>query len=375
MRIPFVRALIDSNEIEAVSQVLSSGELGGNGETGKQVELALERLISVKHALLMTSCTSCLETAVRLMDLSYGDEVICPSFAFPSCANAILLCGAKVIFADICPDTLNIDVKDIARKISPKTKGIIVVHYAGVACDMDAIMALAAGSGLWVIEDAAQCIGSNYKGRALGSIGEIGCFSFHATKNIICGEGGCFVTNSDTLSAKAEIFREKGTNRTQFIQGKIDKYSWTGLGSSFVLSEIQAAILNQQLTKLEMINSSRAKIAAYYTEALVELEKSGLITLGRIPSYCKHNSHIFYFLLEKGNRDAFISELRALGIEATSHFYPLHISSMGKKLGYKHGDFPVTETIHEKVVRLPIYPQLGEKQLQYVSDSISGILQ
>ena len=374
MQIPFNRPSLDKRDYNAAAKVLKSGEIGGNGPVCRQVEDILKAVFQVKHSLLMTSCTHSLEAAVRVLRLSPGDQVILPSFAFPSAANAVLLAGAEVVFADITTDSLNIDPEDIARKITPRTRAILPVHYAGVSCNMDRILELAAEFRLYVLEDAAQCIGSKFRGKPLGSIGDIGCVSFHETKNIICGEGGTFLTDSDEFLEQADIIREKGTNRSRFLRGEIDKYYWVDIGSSYVLSELQAAILLTQLDKIESVTRKRAVIYNKYRQGLEPLESSGKISLGKIAEGCDPNYHIFYFLVERGERDSCLQRLKKAGIGATTHFYPLHLSEMGKRLGYRFGELPVTEEAFKKLIRLPIYTDLKKNEINYIIDTLIGIM-
>ena len=374
MKIPFNSPYIGKEEIDALARAIKSMDIGGNGPIGREIEKILSEIHDVKFSLLMTSCTHSLETALRVLDVSDGQEIICPSFSFPSAANAVLLGGGNIIFAEIDQHTLNIDPEDLEKHISPKTKGIIVIHYAGVSCEMDKILEIARMRKLFVVEDAAQGIMASYKGRSLASLGDIGCLSFHSTKNIVCGEGGAFLTNNKNYFMKAEIIREKGTNRSQFLTGKIDHYSWVDLGSSYVLSELHAAVLQSQLKKLKKITKERKRVYESYMNGLRDLEQKGKIRLPSVPDNCQPNYHIFYMILEQGDRKKFLNLLRESGIEATSHFSPLHLSPMGKRLGYKEGDFPITEKAAARLIRLPIYPDLNESQISYIIDKIHTLL-
>ncbi len=372
--IPFTKAWIDQRELEAVSQTMQLGGLGGNGPTCRLVERELEKVFQVDHALLMTSCTHALEAAVRVLELGPGDEVILPSFSFPSAGNAVLLAGARPVFAEVEPGTLNLDPDDLERRITDRTRAVIVVHYAGVSCRMDRIMELAERHRLLVIEDAAQGLDSSYQGRALGSFGEIGCISFHDTKNVSCGEGGALLTSSEQLWRRADIFREKGTNRTSFLCGEVDKYCWVGLGSSYVLSELQAAVLKVQLEKRAEILARRLSLCRRYRQGLEELERQGLVSLGQVPEDCRSNGHIFWFLLREGDRDQLLRSLKERGVGATMHFYPLHLSGMGQRLGWREGELPVTERAFRQLVRLPLFATLEHWQADYVIDTLYQLL-
>ncbi len=373
-QIPFNKPLIEQDEIDAVTRVLRGGRLEGNAPVSKRVEKTLESMLGARFVLLMTSCTHALESAVRVLELEPGDEVILPSFSFPSAANAVLLAGMKPVFAEVRPDTLNLDPDDLERRITGRARAVIPVHYAGVSCDMGRIMEIAKRRGLQVIEDAAQCIGAYYGQNALGTIGDIGAISFHATKNVVAGEGGAFITNDEELFRKADIFREKGTNRSRFLAGEIDKYSWVSPGSSFVLSDILSALLEVQLGKLNDLTGQRERVDRIYRQGLRDLESDGLLRMGAIPDYCRPNCHIFFIQVDPARRDSVLRSLKEAGIQATTHFYPLHLSEMGQRLGWREGDFPVTETAFRSLIRLPIYPGLSDTEALRVVETLQRIL-
>lgn len=363
---------IGKEEIKSVMSVLKQGMIGGNGPISRHVEEEIAKMTKSKYAFFTNSCTSALELAVMACGIDYGDEVIVPSFSFVSVANAIVRQKAKPVFVEIDRDTLNIDVSSLKKAITSKTKAIIPVHYAGRPCYMDKIMDIAGSHNLAVIEDAAQAMGSFYKGRHLGTIGDMGCISFHATKNITCGEGGALLTNNKKLARKIEIMREKGTNRSLFLRGCIDKYSWVSVGSSYVQSDILAAILIEQLKKIPEIIRRRSLIAEYYNKNLIKY--SDIISLPKEISGAQINWHIYAVMVKPKIRDWFIRELRREGIEATFHFVPLHASSFAKSLGYRKGDLPITEYISESLIRLPIYPRMKRLDVRYVVSTIEKII-
>lgn len=376
MRIPFIRPSLGREEIEAAKRILRSGKTGGGGAVTKRVEKQMQALFGTRFALLTTSCTHSIELAMMVLGIGPGDEVICPSFTFVSTANAIVRQGARPVFAEIDQKTLNIAPEDIERKITKFTRAIIPVHYAGIACEMDRIKAICRKHSLFLIEDAAQGVGAKYKDKYLGTIGDIGCYSFHITKNIVCGEGGAFLTQRKGLFRKAEILREKGTNRSQFLRGEVDKYSWIDVGSSYVPSDLLAAVLEQQLKKLEEITRRRRMIFSRYLAGLRPLEKMGKIFLPVVPPDCQSNGHIVYFRLRgPGRRDACMNSLRKKGIEASFHYVPLHSSPYGRRvLGYKPGDFPITERVAQSLVRLPIYAGMTKKEQDFVIKAVYGVL-
>ena len=304
--------------------------------------------------------------------------MIVPSFTFSSTANPVLLSGARVVFADISGDTLNIDPADIERKITPQTRAIYPVHYAGVACDMGAIMGIARKHGLWVVEDAAHAVNATYKNKYLGTIGDFGCYSFHETKNYVCGEGGALLINVDNkeIQARAEILREKGTDRSRFYRGETDKYTWVDIGSSYLPSDILSAFLYAQLEKMGEIQQKRLAAYRSYYSALKPLEQEGLLRLPVIPAYAGHNAHLFYILLRnRMARDEVIRRLKPLGVSALFHYLPLHASPMGYRLGYRRGDLPVTESVSDRLLRLPLYAGITEEEQKYVIASVSSVIE
>ena len=363
---------VGKDEAMAASNAIYSNKIVGNGDYGQRCEAMLKSIFGVRHALLTTSCTHALELALMSMGIRPGDEVICPSFTFVSTANAAVRQKAVPVFVEADENTLNIDIKDMKKRITGRTRAIIPVHYAGISCDMDEILDIARKNNIVVIEDAAHGIGAKYKDRYLGTIGDMGCFSFHATKNITCGEGGVLMTGSDGYYRRAEIGREKGTNRAAYMHGEVSKYSWVDEGSSFVLSDILAAVLIEQLRKMDEVTKKRRRIFEYYLKGLKCLEDEGRILLPRVNGDCEVNGHIFYFRMHtEKERNRCIEALKKKGIEATFHFLPLHASPYGMKvLGYNAGDFPVTERVSRTLLRLPIYPQLTRPKLDFIIDSV-----
>ena len=373
--IPFNRPFIAGKELHYISQAVLSGHLAGNGVFTKQCQKWLEAQATCKKALLTSSCTGALEMAAILSQIQPGDEVILPSYTFVSTANAFYLRGAKLIFADITADTLNLDPKSVEEKITAKTKVICIVHYAGVACQMDAFIDLCTSKKIILIEDAAHAIGAYYKNTPLGSFGAMSTFSFHETKNFISGEGGALGINDFELIERAEIIWEKGTNRSQFFRGLADKYTWVDIGSSFLPSELIAAFLFAQFEQAEEITRRRISNWEYYKKELNELEQKGRLRLPIIPSYAKHNAHMFYILLESGTvRDGLMGYLRERGILAVFHYIPLHSSPMGMSMNYKEGMFPITESLSRKILRLPLFYDLKREEQDRVVNGISDFL-
>ena len=375
MKISFNKTCIGKQETSFILEVIKSGKIGGNGPIGRRVEEHLKKYLGVKYAFLTTSCTHALEMALMVVGIMRGDEVILPSFSFVSAANAIVRLEARPVFVDIKDDSLNIAPLEIEKAITKKTKAIICIHYAGVPCSMTKIRSIAKKNNLRLIEDAAQAFGSKYRDRYLGSMGDVGCFSFHETKNVSCGEGGALVTDNKNIADRVEIAREKGTNRSAFLHGKVDKYTWIDIGSSYVLSEVLAAILLGQLNNSEYILNKRKAIGMAYMDALKELEKEGKIALPSFIDGLDSNWHIAYFrVFSQRRRDFVLKKLWKKGIKATFHFQPLHLSPYAKKMyGYRKGDFPTTEKASETLIRLPIYPDLKKKEQEYIVSSLYEI--
>jgi len=355
--IPFNKPPLTGNEQQYLIESIKNPKISGDGLFTQKCHQWFEEKLQCKKALLTTSCTHALEMAAILIDIHSGDEVIMPSYTFVSTANAFVLRGAKIVFVDIRPDTLNIDESKIEAAITDKTKAIVPVHYAGVACEMDIIMTLAEKYGLFVVEDAAQGMMSSYKGKALGTIGHLGTFSFHETKNYTsAGEGGLLIINDERFIERAEIIREKGTNRSQFFRGMVDKYSWVDLGSSYLMNDVSAAYLWGQLEKAEDINSNRLKSWQIYLDGLRELEKDRHIELPVIPQECIHNAHMFYMKVKDlETRTKLLDYLKQNNISSVFHYVPLHTAQAGKKFGRFEGDDIYTTKESERLVRLPMY--------------------
>jgi dTDP-4-amino-4,6-dideoxygalactose transaminase len=371
--IPFNRPFLTGRERSYINESLSSGRLSGDGPFSRRCQELMEKKFSIGTSLLTTSCTSALEVAALLCDLSPGDEVIVPSYTFVSTANAFYLRGAKIRFVDVRPDTLNIDERLIEAEIGPRTRVIAPVHYAGVGAEMDAIMALAAKHGLVVIEDAAQGVNATYKGRYLGTIGHMGCYSFHESKNFVSGEGGAFLTNDETLARRAEIVREKGTNRSQFFRGEVDKYTWMDIGSSYIASDLLAAMLLAQLEAMDDITRLRQRICDRYMERLLPLEKAGDIELPRVPQHCATNYHMFYLYASGlATRTRLIAHLKSRGVHAVFHYVPLHSSPVGESMGYRRGMLPVTEERSDRLLRLPLYAGLTDEEIERVVAAVAS---
>jgi len=369
----FHQPYFGQEEIDAAIGVIKSGKVCGDGYFGRLLEKELVNRLNVRFAFLTNSCTSALELAMMSLGVGPGDEVILPSFSFVSAANAIVLRGGKPVFGEIDEATFNLDPREVQKLINSRTKGIIVVHYGGFSCDMEALLKVAKDNNLFVVEDAAQALGAEYNGKSLGTMGDVGCFSFHETKNITCGEGGCFVTNNEEIAKKIEIMREKGTNRSSFMRGQIDKYSWVDIGSSYVISDILAAVAYEQFKKIDHIIKIRTHIADSFIKYLSGLSQK--IVLPSSPIYCKSNWHIFAIRVSVKGRDWLLKTLRAEGIEVTFHFVPLHLSPYAKlKLKYKEGDFPITERISASLLRVPIYPDLNGKDLRDIVNAFNKVL-
>jgi len=372
--IPFNRPFIVGKELYYIAQAVQSGHLAGDGGFTKKCNEWMEQKFGAGKVLLTHSGTAALDMSAMLCDIHPGDEVIMPSFTFVSTVNAFVLRGARIRFVDIRPDTLNIDENLIEPAVNENTRAIVPVHYAGVGCEMDAIMEIARKHNLLVVEDAAQGVNATYKGRYLGTIGHLGAYSFHETKNFISGEGGALVINDENFIERAEIIREKGTNRSKFFRGEVDKYTWVDIGSSFLPSEIVAAFLYAQLEEADTITRKRNEIFNYYCEQFAPLCERGLVRMSVCPTECNHNAHMFYLLVDTAPADRgwLIAHLKENDINAVFHYVPLHTSPMGQKLGYKEGDFPVTEDLSERLVRLPCYYELTREDQDRVIDGVYG---
>jgi len=370
IKIPFNKPFFIGKETEYIAQAVKVGKISGDGMFTKKCHDFFEKYFGFKKVLLTTSCTDALEMAAILLDIKDGDEVIVPSFTFVSTANAFVLRGAKIVFADSNDSHPNINISKIQSLITPKTKALVVVHYAGIACDMDAVMALAKKNNLFVMEDAAQAINSFYKGKALGSFGHLAAFSFHETKNIISGEGGMLVINDEKFINRAEIVREKGTNRTQFFRGETKQYDWVDIGSSFLPSDIIAAFLFAQLEKLEVIQNNRTKIWNRYADAFLALEKDGKIDLPKIPEYSTNNAHIFYIICKsKDERSALIKHLEKEGILAVFHYIALHQSPF-YKAHHTSTHLMYADIYTDRLLRLPLFYELSANEQNLIINSV-----
>ncbi|MGE9553253.1 dTDP-4-amino-4,6-dideoxygalactose transaminase [Erwinia amylovora] len=370
--IPFNAPPVVGTELEYMQSAMGSGKLCGDGGFTRRCQQWMENKFGSKKVLLTPSCTASLEMAAILTDIQPGDEVIMPSYTFVSTANAFVLRGATIVFVDIRPDTLNIDENLIEAAITDKTRVIVPVHYAGVACEMDAIMALAEKYKLFVVEDAAQGVMSTYKGKALGTLGHIGCFSFHETKNYTAGgEGGATLINDPSLVERAEIIREKGTNRSQFFRGQVDKYTWRDIGSSYLMSDLQAAWLWAQLEEAKRINQQRLRLWQNYYDALQPVAASGRISLPSMPPACQHNAHMFYIKLrDNDDRSALIEWLKEAEILAVFHYIPLHSSPAGQRFGRFNGTDRYTQSESERLLRLPLFYNLSDNNQKTVINSL-----
>lgn len=358
-------------EIEYIKDVISKRKICGDGEYTKKCNKWMEEKFHADKVLLTTSGTSALDLSMLLCDLKPGDEVILPSYTFSSTANAFAIYGAKLVFVDIRPDTMNIDETKIEAAITEKTRAIIVVHYAGVACEMDTIMDIAKRHNLLVVEDAAQGVMSKYKGKYLGTIGDMGCYSFHETKNYSMGEGGAIIINNPEYIERAEILREKGTNRSKFYRGQVDKYTWVDIGDSFLPSELNAAYLWGQLELAEEINDNRLNVWNRFYNAFKPLEEAGKVELPFIPTDCVHNAHMFYLKCKDLNeRTAFISFMKEKGVQCVFHYIPLHSAPAGLKYGRFVGEDKYTTKESERLVRLPMYYGMTEEEQKAVIDSV-----
>lgn len=373
MHIPFNRPFFSGNEFEYIQKAITSWHLSGDGTFTKKCHALLENELGVRKALLTTSCTHALEMAALLLDIKPGDEVIVPSFTFVSSVNAFVLRGARPVFSDIRSDTLNLDETQLERLITPRTRAILVVHYAGVACEMDPILQLAEKRGIAVVEDNAHGLFGKYKGKLLGSLGCLATQSFHETKNFTCGEGGALLINDEQYIERAEVIREKGTNRSRFFRGQVDKYTWVDVGSSYLPSDILAAFLYAQMEARECIQTKRRHIWERYDDALKSWAETSGVKVPSVPAHCEQPYHMYYLVmpsLEK--RQALISYLNDHNINSVFHYQPLHLSEMGQKFGGEIGDCPVTESVSDRLVRLPFYNDLTDEEQTRVIDRITG---
>ena len=369
--IPFNRASLAGNEFRYIFQALEIGHISGDGGFTKKCHELLEKDLAVGKALLTTSCTHALEMAALLLEFQPGDEVIVPSFTFVSTVNAFVLRGARPVFCDIRPDTLNLNERVIDRLITPRTRAIIAMHYAGVGCEMEDILAIAKRRGIVVVEDNAHGLFGKFKGKYLGTFGCLATQSFHETKNFTCGEGGALLINDPRYFERAEVIREKGTNRNRFFRGQVDKYTWVDVGSSYLPSDVLAAFLFAQFEKREQIQAGRRRVWEYYREHVAGWAGQNGVKLPFVPQHCEHPWHMFYMLMPSLEaRRALIAHLKSREILSVFHYLPLHLSEMGKRLGGKEGDCPVAESVSDCVIRLPFYNELSEADQERVVSAV-----
>lgn len=372
--IPINRTHLTGRESELINIALSSGQIVGNGPFTKQCEALLREQTGAPQALLTSSCTAALEMSALLIDIKPGDEVIIPTYTFVSTANAFVLRGGVPVFVDVRPDTVNINENLIEQAITPRTKAIVPVHYAGTACAMDEINAIAKANNLYVVEDAAQGVGATYRGRALGTLGDLGALSFHATKNVVSGEGGALLVNDPALSERAEMIREKGTNRSRFIRGEVDKYTWQDIGSSYLPSDIIAAFLMAQLPERDAINAKRLALWSRYHAAFADSERAGRFRRPGVPQDCGHNAHIYFLVFDSlDKREAARQSLADAGITASSHYAPLHSSPGARRFGRTSGSMEVSESVAAGLLRLPLYPDLTAEEEARVIDAVLAL--
>jgi dTDP-4-amino-4,6-dideoxygalactose transaminase len=376
VRVPFNKPYCTGREIDYVREVLAGHHLSGDGAFTRRCSTWLEAQTGTRRALLTHSCTAALEMAALLVGLGPGDEVILPSFTFASTANAVVLRGAVPVFVDVDADTLNLSPAEVRGAITGKTRAVVPVHYAGVACDMDAIMAIAGDHRLVVIEDAAQGILARYRGRPLGAIGHLGALSFHETKNVMSGEGGALLVNDPAFVERAEIVREKGTNRSQFFRGEVDRYTWVDLGSSYLPSELTAAVLWAQCEEAEAIKKRRLAVWSRYHERLAGLERAGRLRRPIVPPDRDPNGHIYYVLLaDLAERSRVLERLKQAGVNAVFHYVPLHSSAAGLRFGRAAGRLPTTDSASDRLIRLPLWVGMGEPEIDHVVESLRQALE
>ena len=369
--VDFNKPSLSGNELTYISQAIENAHTSGDGWFTKQCQTLLERELDGAKVLLTTSCTHALEMAALLLDIQPGDEVIVPSFTFVTTVNAFVLRGARPVFIDIRPDTLNLDEAQLEKIITPRTKAVVPVHYAGIGCEMDDIIEIAARYDVAVVEDNAHGLFGRYKGKLLGTFGCMATQSFHETKNVSCGEGGALLINAPRFTERAEIIREKGTNRSRFFRGQVDKYTWVDLGSSYLPSDILAAFLYAQLENCDQIQARRRRVWEYYNTYLGRWAEDRGIRLPIVPPHCEQSYHMFYLLLPTlRQRQALIAHLKSRGILSVFHYMPLHLSKMGRRLGGAKGDCPVTEDTSTRLLRLPFYNTLTEDDLAYVVEAL-----
>ena len=372
-KIPFNRADIGPHDIELLAESISAGHISGNGPFTKRAEEQITKIIGSNRTLLTTSCTHALEMSALLLRLKPGDEVIVPAFTFVSTASAFMLYGAKPVFVDVRQDTLNIDLDQAEAAITSRTRAICVVHYGGVACEMERLVKLAKDHDLMLIEDNAHGLFAKYRGKYLGTFGALATQSFHETKNITCGEGGALVINDASLAERAEILREKGTDRTKFLRGQVDKYTWVDTGSSWVISDLLAAILFGQLSRADEIYKQRMDIWNRYHTELETWALNNNVVLPTVPEGCEHTGHVYHLRFQRGDqRDKFIEHLKQLGIYAVFHYQPLHLSTVGRTLGGRDGQFPFTESAGDCLVRLPLFNALTNDEQTYIIESVTA---
>ena len=371
-KIVFNRVSFVGKELKYISEAIQNAHISGNGPFTERAEMLLEEILDhPSKVLLTTSCTHALEMAAILLDLKPGDEVIVPSYTFVTSALAFHMHGAKIVFSDIKPETLNLDEKLLQKLVTEKTRAIIPVHYGGVSCEMDQILDIATKNNIIVIEDNAHGLFGKYKGKNLGTLGHMATQSFHETKNVSCGEGGALVINDTSYVERAEVIREKGTDRSKFFRGQIDKYSWTDRGSSYVMSDLLAACLCAQLLESEMIQEKRSERWEFYNSNLKGWAKENSVDLPSVPEYCEHPSHLFYLLMpSESTRNALINFLKENDIQAVFHYLPLNSSPMAKKIGSNGREMPVTENVSKRLLRLPLYLDLDMKEMSYIVEKI-----
>jgi dTDP-4-amino-4,6-dideoxygalactose transaminase len=374
--IPFNRPHLTGREFAYIDEAIRGGQLSGNGTFTRRCHAWLEQRLGARRVLLTHSCTAALEMTALLLDLQPGDEIILPSFTFVSTANAFVLRGAVPVFVDIRPDTMNLDERLVEAAITPRTRAIVPVHYAGIACEMDALMDIARRHHLVVIEDAAQALAATYKDRPLGGIGELGALSFHETKNVISGEGGALIVNDERFAKRAEILWEKGTNRSGFFRGEVEKYTWMDVGSSFLPSEATAAFLLAQLEDADRIQARRLQLWDRYYALFADRSLEGLdIRRPQVPAGCRHNAHLFYVLLPEGiDRAALLRTMNQRGVNAVFHYVPLHTSPAGQRFGRVAGSLAVTENLSARLIRLPLWVDMGDSDPEKVVEVLTTSL-